>query len=177
MSRHAYDISLPAFRPSVYSTGLQSSQPYTKQWEEHGAYGAWYDWLTSPVSTYLTPLAKTAEAEGAVSGTCADHSGLLGVKGARVSCAALSDAMKGNRAGTTHSYNADAPVNLTSFIPPSLKPDILLNQDEKALDRKRKEEEAAAEQRATMFKVGGALVLGIGGFVLVQRYRKTGKIL
>ena len=37
---HGWDNSYPAFKPSIYSTGVQSTQPYTPEWPEGAMYGA-----------------------------------------------------------------------------------------------------------------------------------------
>ena len=151
MSRHAYDISLPAFRPSVYSTGLQAVQPYTRAWPEGTMYGAWYEWLP-PVMAYNYVTGKVQE----------------GTTAAKAAAASVVDAAKATSGSVAELMKAGFSAYEARLAAAEA-------------ERIRKEEEAAAaaaaEQRATMFKVGGALVLGIGGFVLVQRYRKTGKIL
>ena len=142
MPRHPYDYSLPAFRPSVYSTGLQPSQPYTKQWAEHGGYGgSWFDY---------TPLGW---AYNKVTGQDPYTADQEAVKTAVTSAgASYLDTVKSLGQAASSAYQAK------------------LAADE--AERVRKEEEEAA----TMFKIGGALVLGVTGVVLVQRYRKTGKV-
>jgi hypothetical protein len=82
--------SYVAFRPSVYTTGVQTVQPYTEAWPEGSDYGntlaSWWYELTG---------------QQVVAGTCVDHQGLLGPAGGRVDCAALSDRMAGRPPGTT----------------------------------------------------------------------------
>jgi len=45
---------------------------------------------------------------GVVGGTCTDHQGLLGAKGAKVSCAELKAAQEGKESGTYTSYTGQA---------------------------------------------------------------------
>jgi len=87
-------------------------------------YGAWYDPLTTAMSytpagwlakkaaqeagkVYYGPLAD--ESRGAVGGTVIDHAGILGKPGARVSAAALRDAMERKPPGTTKRYRRVDP--------------------------------------------------------------------
>ena len=118
MARHAYEMSLPSFRPSVYATGTQQSQPYTKDWPEGTMYGDWTDYLPWNV------------------------------------------AMK-------------AAVDVSQSASQAYQAKLAADEAE----RVRKAEEEAAADRATLMKVGAAVVLGVASVVLVQRYRKTGKIL
>ena len=140
MSRHAYELSLPAFRPSVYSTGLQQTQPYTRTWPEGTEYGDWTAYLPW---NYIP--AKVSEA----------------TTSARDTVASAGSAYLSTVQSVAQSMSSAYQAKLAA--------------DE--AERIRKEEEAAAAQRTSLLKAGGALLLGVGGFVLVQRYRKTGKIL
>lgn len=78
MSQHVYQRSLPAFRPSVYVTGMQGVQPYNAGWPQGAGYGYipstmatdygynpftvaadwWADKLTSAASTLATAYDK-----------------------------------------------------------------------------------------------------------------------
>lgn len=178
MPRHAYELSLPAFRPSLYSTGLQSSQPYTPEWPEGTTYGDWTNWIPGVgLYRFVRDSAKVAESEGAVSGTCVDHAGIVGQgKGVKVPCSVLYDAHHGNPAGTTHSYHPDGPVNLTSLIPAALKPSFLLTDEEKPLKEKQdkdKENEDEKEKLMMALKVGAFLALSVATFVTYKRYKAS----
>jgi len=97
--------SRSAFRPSVYSTGLQSLQPYHSKWSEGSEYGEWYNtFVVSPLGWAASKVGDAYvdwKGEG-TSGTCIDHDGLLGKKDGEVSCAALKDALEGNDPGTSY---------------------------------------------------------------------------
>jgi hypothetical protein len=134
-----YAASLSAFRPSVYSTGLQPIKAYTPGWAEGADYGSWFsEWL---------------EQTGSVGGKCTDHDGLLGKKGATVSCAALYDAQNGNPPGTTDSFDSDGP-SITSMLPsidfPDWAPNIFKDEAEQEEERKRKEDDEKKKFRRNM---------------------------
>ena len=65
---------------------------------------------------WSTLTGKEGADEGVVGGTCTDHTGLLGKKGAKVSCADLRAAQEGKPKGTYTSYTSipDAPPRVVS---------------------------------------------------------------
>lgn len=107
----------------------------------HNVYGAWYDyvWYDYNPVVYVTKKAAQAagkwyygpladEQKGAVGGTIIDHAGLLGKPGARVSAAALRDAMERKAPGTTKMVRRvePQPSDPDYKPPPEKKGNILL---------------------------------------------------
>lgn len=93
---HGWDNSYPAFKPSIYSTGVQSTQPYTPDWPEGSQYGAWYNHpLVSPAGWAFSKVsdAVIGAKEESTAGQCVDHTGALGRAGAKVPCDSLAAAM------------------------------------------------------------------------------------
>jgi hypothetical protein len=135
----------------------------TFQPSEHSAYSGLWDDLTSALGIN--------EQTGAVGGTCVDQAGDLGVKGAKVSCAALYDAQQGNQPGTTSAYVADEGMvsdydvteeiseTLQSLIPEEA-PDWMKTDKRVALEA---EEERLEKQKKML--IAGAT--GVGGLILV----------
>lgn len=160
MSNISDDImrSYIAFRPSIYTTGVQSIAPYTPMWPQGSDYGGQMsEWFYS----YLN-LGQ----EGSVGGTCVDHAGLLGPQGSRVSCAALSDAMAGRPPGTTSVYDPNRGVAAASVetAAQAIKDYIADNELECDEECERKKKRDAA------LKVAGMLLLGITSAVVVKRH-------
>lgn len=134
MPRHNYDRALPAFRPSVYTTGIQGIQPYNAGWPQGVGYGgtendtSWYD-IFNPWTAAKT---YTSGAKGLLS-------------------AAQSSLQAVNQGYAQYEAQKAA----------------------EEAERKRLEEEA---QRMLLLKVGAFLVVGVGGYVAVSRYRRNGSV-
>ena len=175
-----YAATLASFRPSVYTTGTQPIQPYTPEWPEGMEYGSAWTSLTSytPIGWAYQKAGELwygDEQEGAVGGTCTDHKGLLGTPGAKVTCAALSDAQAEREPGTTPLYDPNRVDEGPSIDIPDWGPDFLKDKEELEEERLREEEEKR-KRREAMIKVGVGTGLAVAGLVLLQRYRSTGKV-
>ena len=140
--------SYVAFRPSVYTTGVQTVQPYTRAWPEGSDYGntlaSWWYSLTG---------------QRVVSGTCVDHQGRLGPAGGRVDCAALDDVMAGRPPGTTPT-GRELPI-------PELPIPELPSLRFSAKDPEPEEEEEAGWKKYAL--VGAGVFLGVTTLVLIGR--------
>jgi hypothetical protein len=138
MSNRNYSRNLSAFRPSVYSTGTQSVQPYAPGWSQGAGYGSgyagWFDY---------TPLGW---AYNKYKGTDPYSEDAKTIKSAITSVA-----------GAYNQYTSDAAAAKAA----------------EEAERVRLEEEA---QRMMIIKVSAFLVIGVGGYVAMSRYRKTGSV-
>ena len=159
-----YARSQVSFRPSVYSSGIQSVQPFSPRWPQGLDYGSWYD----PTSWFQ---------DDSVGGTCVDHQGLLGSPGAKVSCAALKSAQTGKQhasykpdSGMLSDYSLEEAASAgaraalgpaTALLPdelPSWAPDFLKSDEQ--LGREEDEEERKFRRRMIMGLGLAAAVLG-----------------
>lgn len=117
------------FRPSAYSTGVQSVMPYGPRWVEGDGYGEWY-----------MPWTWGSEARQAATSVATSY----------------LDTVKSVAQSASEAYQAKLAAEQAA--------------------REAEEAEKAQKLRNTLFKVGGAAVLGIGGVVAYRRYRKYGRV-
>jgi len=134
--------SVPAFQPSVYTTGTQKVRPYTPAWSEGVEYGNLG--LMSPGELYDWWAKKGTEAASTVA-------------------SAATGAAK---------YAAGA---LTGVAQAAADAVAKAKADQEAAEKAAREAEEAEKRKQILMGVG-LLVAGVTGIVLVQRYRKTGKV-
>jgi hypothetical protein len=180
MAAPDYSRSRISFRPSVYSTGTQPVQPYTVRWPEGEGYGSWLDQAYKYTPAGYVYDKWVGEKEESAGGSCVDHGGLLGVKGAQVDCNRLAQK-------ATFKGKGEGDFSLWDLVPDAMRvalPAALVEQesfDEAGSGEFCDADCQAREKRAAWVKTAATVILPlvavVGGVVVFRRYRATGKVL
>ena len=193
---HGWDNSYPAFKPSVYSTGVQSTQPYTKDWPEGSQYGllplpgigsavgAGASALYSTASGWFSDDSDSSSGSAYTGKECRDSQGLLGTPGALVSCTVLEAAMRSAylEGQGFQPSEEDDDAGFMSWVGEKAKALFGMGDDEEeaaalAAEIEDAEEERARQRRNATLTVLAAATLGILTTVAVTRHIKYGKVI